>query len=55
MIALRTVTIAVVLSGGLLTAAFAAEVVGHNVRPERRDATEDRIHQLQVPPGFGAA
>lgn len=55
MIALRTVTIAVVLSGALLTAAFAAEVVGHNVRPERRDATEDRIRQLQVPPRFGAA
>ena len=52
MIALRTVTIAVVLSGALLTAAFAAEVVGHNVRPERRNATGDRIRQLQVPPGF---
>jgi glucose/arabinose dehydrogenase len=52
MIALRAVTIAVVLSGALLIAAFAAEVVGHNIRPERRDATEDRIGQFQLPPGF---
>ncbi len=52
MIALRTVTMAVVLCGTMLVAAFAAEVVGHNVRPERRDATEDHIRQLQVPPGF---
>jgi glucose/arabinose dehydrogenase len=50
--ALRTVTIAVVLSGAPFIAAFAAEVIGHNVRPERRDATEDRIRQLRVPPGF---
>ena len=52
MIALRGLTIAVVLCGGLVLPAFGAEVLGHNVRPERRDATEDQIRQLQVPPGF---
>ena len=52
MLALRTLTIVVVLCGALLIAAFGAEVLGHNVRPERRDATEDQIRQLQVPPGF---
>jgi glucose/arabinose dehydrogenase len=39
MILIRAVTISVALFGALLVTAIAAEVVGHNVRPERRDAT----------------
>jgi hypothetical protein len=49
---LRDAFLAVAFVGVALTAAVVAEVVGHRVRPVRRDATEDRIRQLQVPAGI---
>jgi hypothetical protein len=49
MAALRTVSLALASVAVLLVAAMAAEVVGHSVRPERRDVTEERIRQLQLP------
>jgi glucose/arabinose dehydrogenase len=48
----RTTLLAVALIGVLIAVALGAEVIGHNVRPERREATDERIRQLQAPPGF---
>jgi glucose/arabinose dehydrogenase len=48
----RTTLLAVALVGVLIAVALGAEVIGHNVRSERREATDERIRQLQAPPGF---
>ena len=45
--------VAVVLGSGLVLGAGAQQMVGHTLRPERRDATEERIQSLTLPPGFG--
>jgi glucose/arabinose dehydrogenase len=45
-------TIAVVLGGGLAMSVAAQQKVGHTLRPERRDATEERIRSLTLPSGF---
>ena len=40
------------VAGATLLAGSAAEAVGHDARPARRAATEERIRQLEVPDGF---
>jgi glucose/arabinose dehydrogenase len=44
--------LALAVTGAAVFSAMAVEVVGHNVRPVRRDATADRARQLQRPAGF---
>ena len=48
----RTATLIALVVGVLAMAAAAAQMVGHSFRPARREATEDRVRQLQVPNGF---
>ena len=40
------------LIAGVAAIGAAPELVGHNVRPVRRDATEERIRRLELPSGF---
>ena len=48
----RLEVLCVLAAGAAVMAAAAPDLVGHSFRPERRDATPQRIARLQVPPGF---
>lgn len=49
----RVIAVAIAAAAGLAgLGAGAPEMVGHSLRPVRRDATDERIHQLKLPAGF---
>jgi hypothetical protein len=48
----RVTMLAMVACGLAALGTAAAQMVGHTLRPERRDATEERIRRLKVPAGF---
>src|SRR5262245_10864475 len=49
----RPILLAIVACAGLAAlGAGTPEMLGHSFRPVRRDATDERIHQLKLPAGF---